>query len=178
MENLKELLMRRRSIRKYTDQVLTQDRLNMIMEAALVAPTSKNSRAWQFVVVDDKEMLAALATCKKFGAVALETATAAIVVTANTEQSEAWIEDTSIAATFMQLQAEYRGIGSCWVQIRERMYDDNITAGQYVKQLLSIPENIEVECIIALGYKNEQRKPYDAEKMMWEKVHKNKWEEK
>ena len=55
------------------------------------------------------------------------------------------------------------------------MYDDNTTATKYVRDILSIPENIEIECIITLGHKNEDRKPYNPEKTMWNRVAFNTW---
>ena len=64
MENLHELLVNRRSIRRYTTQEVNADDVRLILEAALMAPTSKSSRPWQFIVVDDKEMLERLSQCK------------------------------------------------------------------------------------------------------------------
>ena len=175
MKAFKDLALSRRSIRKYTNEKIDNECIKEIMSAALVAPTSKNSRPWYFVVVDDTAIIERLSQCKKNGAVALNSCTHAIVVTADPSKSEAWIEDTSIAASYIQLQAEDLGLGSCWIQIRERMYDDNTTATQYIRDILSIPENIEIECIITLGHKNEERKPYDPEKNTWNKVSFNTW---
>ena len=167
--------MRRRSIRKYTDRKLGADEIRRLLEAALVAPTSKNTRGWQFVVVDADEELRQLSRCKKFGAMPIEGCTCAIVVMVDASASEAWVEDASIAAAYIQLQAEAMGLGSCWVQIRERMYDESTTAAEYIRNLLGIPPTMEVECVISLGYKNEERKPYTADKMAWEKVHLGRW---
>ena len=64
MENLHDLLINRRSIRKYTDEPVDPDHVRLILEAALMAPTSKNARSWQFVVVEDKDTLQALGQCK------------------------------------------------------------------------------------------------------------------
>ena len=63
MENLHDLLVRRHSIRKYTDEPISAEDVKLILEAALLAPTSKSSRSWQFVAVDDREMLQRLAGC-------------------------------------------------------------------------------------------------------------------
>ena len=175
MKNLREILMQRRSIRKYTTDLITKDEQKSILEAGLMAPTSKNSRPWNFIVVDDKETLEQLGKCNKFGAMSVAGCAMAVVVVADSSLSEAWIEDCSIAAAFMQLRVEELGMGSCWVQIRERMFDENTTAQQYVKNLLSIPEEMEVECILTIGHKAEERKPLDPEKALWERVHQNKW---
>jgi nitroreductase len=99
----------------------------------------------------------------------------AIVVTADTTKSDAWIEDASIAAMLMQLQAEDFGLGSCWVEVRERFGDDGVPAEEYVREALGIPEEFGVLCIISIGYKDEQRKPINPDKLLWEKVHVGRW---
>ena len=61
MENFHEMLVRRHSIRKYTDEPISAEDVKLILEAALLAPTSKSSRSWQFIAVDDASMLERLA---------------------------------------------------------------------------------------------------------------------
>ncbi len=175
MKAFKDLALSRRSIRKYTNEKINDECIKEIISTALIAPTSKNSRPWYFMTINDTGIIERLSQCKKNGAIALNTCTHAIVVMADPSKSEAWIEDSAIAASYIQLQAEDMGLGSCWIQIRERMYDDNTTAAKYVRDILSIPENIEIECIITLGHKNEDRKPYDPEKTMWNRVAFNTW---
>lgn len=175
MENFHDLLMRRRSIRKYTEEEISAEDVKLILEAALVAPTSKNSRPWYFVTVEDKRMLEELAKCKEFGAGSIAKCSLAIAVVVDPMKSEAWVEDASVAATFIQLQAEALGLGSCWVQVRGRMRNDEESADDYVKALLNIPADMVVECIISLGQKGEERKPFNPEKMLWERVHIGEW---
>ena len=64
MENFSELLKVRRSMRKFTDGELTQEEVVTLMKAALMSPTSKRTNAWQFIMVDDKELLEKLSHCK------------------------------------------------------------------------------------------------------------------
>lgn len=118
MENFHQMLLTRHSIRRYTSQPVSGDNVKTILEAALLAPTSKNARSWQFVVVEDKEMLQRLSECKPSYATSIKDATFAVVVTASPERSEAFVEDATVAAIFMHLQAAALGIGSCWVQVR------------------------------------------------------------
>ena len=143
----------------------------MILKAALLSPTSKNSHSWQFVVVEDKEMLQKLANCKPHGSNFVANCALAIVVLGNPLVSDVWIEDASIASFAMQLQAEDIGVGSCWVQVRERQFDENITAADYVRNALEIPMPYEVLSIIAFGKKEKERKPNDVEALLWENVH-------
>ncbi len=175
MENFHELLINRRSIRRYTPQPIDSEQVKEILEAALMSPSSKSVRPWQFVVVEDKAMLEKLSHCKSNYATSISTAPLAIVVTADTTKSDAWIEDASIAAMLMQLQAEDFGLGSCWVEVRERFGDDGVPAEEYVREALGIPEEFGVLCIISIGYKDEQRKPINPDKLLWEKVHVGRW---
>ncbi len=175
MDNFHELLVTRHSIRKYSEEEISAEEVKLLLEAALMAPSSKNSRPWYFVVVEDKKKLEMLSTCKSFGAAPIAKCSLAVVVAADPEMSEAWIEDSSIAATLLQLQAEDLELGSCWIQIRGRMRDDEETADDYVKAVLSMPASLQVECIITLGHKGEERKPFNPEKMLWERVHVGEW---
>lgn len=175
MENFHNLIINRRSIRRYTDQPIDPDAVKLILEAGLMAPTSKSSRSWRFIVVEDKEMLEKLSQCKPKTALSVGRAQLAIVVAVDMEKTNAWIEDGSVAAAYMQLQASDLGIGSCWVQVRDRYGEDGLPAEEYVQQALGIPDTVSVLCILSLGYKAEERKPIDPEKLLWENVHVGKW---
>ena len=171
MSKFQNLLIQRRSIRKYTDDLLQPEETEMILKAALLSPTSKNAHSWQFVVVEDKEMLQKLAHCKPHGSIFVADCALAVVVLGNPLVSDVWVEDASIASFAMQLQAEDMGIGSCWVQVRERDLDENITAADYVRDALEIPMPYEVLSIIALGKKQKERRPNDIDNLPWENVH-------
>lgn len=175
MENFHELLINRRSIRKYTDEPVGADDVRLILEAALMSPSSKSVRPWQFVVVEDKDMLDKLGNCKPNYAASISNAPLAVVVTADIAKSDAWIEDASIAAVLMQLQAADLGLGSCWVEVRDRYGANGESAEEYVREALGIPEEFAVLCIVSVGHKNEARRPIDTEKLLWEKVHIGKW---
>lgn len=172
-----ELLVNRHSIRKYTNEELNPEDVKTILEAALLAPSSKSKRPWQFIVVDDREILEKLAKAKKIASHPIGGAAMAVVVVSNPEESDVFIEDASIAAVFMQLQAEALGIGSCWIQIRNRFSEDGEPAETMVQNLLDIPQFLPVECIITLGYKDEVRRPVDTAKLQWEKVHIGTWKQ-
>lgn len=175
MKSFHDLIINRRSIRRYTDQKLDPEQVQTILEAGLMAPTSKNSRSWQFVCVDDLDMMTRLVDCKPAGAVSLMACPLAIVVCGDPATSEAWVEDASIAAAFMQLQASDLGLGSCWVQIRGRFAADGTPSEECVAQLLGIPEQYPPLCIVTIGHPDEQRKPLDPAKALWEKVHIGTW---
>ncbi len=175
MENFHQLVVDRRSIRRYKDTEIEPEKIKTILEAGLLSPTSKSKRAWQFVAVEDKATLARLKECKAAGAVSLGNCQVAVVVAVDTTQSDAWIEDASVAAIIMQLQAEDLGLGSCWVQVRGRFTADGVPAEDVVQECLGIPEHVTPVCIVTLGYKDEERKPQNVEKLKWENVHIGTW---
>lgn len=173
--DLHELLLTRHSIRRYTSEPVDGEAVKTILEAGLLAPTSKNARSWQFVVVEDPAKLRELSECKPQYAAALKSAPLAIVVTSSPEKSEAFIEDASVAASFMMLQTWELGLGSCWTQVRGRFANDDETSEDVVRAALQIPHDMAVLCILSVGHPDEVRKPVDPAKLQWEKVHIGSW---
>lgn len=171
MNSFAALIRSRRSTRKFTGRLLSPEQVELILRAGLMSPSSKSSTPWQFLVVEEKEMLSRLALCKQQGASFLEQSALAIVVFANVMASEAWIEDLSIASVMMQLQAEELGLGSCWCQIRGRQTAEEIDSAHYIRSLFGMPYQLEVLSIIGFGYKAQPNKPFDESRLQWEKVH-------
>ena len=171
--NMMELLRTRRSIRAYTGQAIEPQKLELLKEALLRSPSSRNLDSWEFIFVDDRELLTKLAVCKPHGADFLAEAALGIVVCGDSRASDTWIEDCSIASILVQMVAQSIGLGSCWVQVRNRMFDDKTASEQYVQKLLGIPEHIKVESIIAIGYPAEKREPLSHADLQDAKVHTN-----
>lgn len=172
-----KLLFNRHSIRKYKNETLDPESVKQIIEAGLLAPSSKSSRPWQFVIVEDKQTLQCLSKCKAAGALPISGASMAIVICADPEKSDVYIEDCSVAATFMQLQATALGIGSCWIQIRDRYDSSGEPAQNLIKGILNIPDFLQIVQVITLGISNESRRPVDPSKLLWEKVHLGIWKD-
>ncbi len=135
-----DLLYSRRSIRKYTSQLIEPEKIEKLIEAALLSPTSRNREAWEFVIVTDKTALRQLSVSKPGSASMLAEAPLAIVVCGNPRESDVWIEDCSIAAIIIQLAAHDMDLGSCWIQLRGRMYNEMLSSGEYVKRTLELPD--------------------------------------
>ena len=169
--DFKDLVQRRRSIRRFTDQPLTPEEVQVILRAALMSPTSKSTRAWHFHVVDDRDMLEKISQCKSAGAEFVKDAPLAVVVCMDTDQTDVWVEDASIAAVTMQYQAADLGLGSCWAQVRLRGQEDGTPASDILRFLLGYPEEQQAVCIIAFGHPAIERKLQDEEKLKWENVH-------
>ena len=124
---------------------------------------------------EDKDMLEKLSHCKEMGAAFLADAAMAVVVMADPLASDVWIEDAAIASIMIQLQAEDLGLGSCWIQVRERFTATGMPSGEYVHTLLDIPLQLQVVSIIAVGHKGMERKPFNEDHLQWEKIHINKF---
>lgn len=171
MSFFQELISRRRSTRQFTDELLTSDEVELILKAALKSPSSKNKKPWQFVVVEDKAMLQKLSECKKHGSKPITGCALAVVVLVDPFSSDVWIEDASIASLMMQLQAEDLGLGSCWIQVRERLTVADTPCDEYVRELLDIPMHLQVLSIMVFGHKAKDNTPFDDDKLQWEKIH-------
>jgi nitroreductase len=165
------LIRKRRSIRRFKPQAVEPEKIASLVEAALRAPSSMGGNPWEFIIVTDKTVLDRLSRAKPHAAGFLKNAPLGMVVCANPQKSGVWIEDASIAATFIQLAAESIGLGSCWIQLRERMHDHEKTSGAYVAEVLQIPGDRLVECIIAVGYPDEHKPPHREENLEYHKVH-------
>jgi len=152
-----DLLYQRRSIRKYQDRPVEEEKINQLVKAVLLAPSSKNTYLQRFVVVTDKGLLEKLGKTREHGSGFVEGAPLAIVVAADASLSDVWVEDATISATILQLTAKSLGLDSCWSQVRQRNHDNNKTSDQYLKELLSLPEQFTVECIIGIGYALEPK---------------------
>jgi nitroreductase len=168
-----DLIKKRRSIRKFLDKPIEADQIDLLLEAALRAPSSRGLNPWEFIVVTDRNLLGKLSLAKKHGATFLKDAPLGIVVCADPQTCDVWVEDASIASIVIHLAAESLGLGSCWIQIRERMHDTKKSSHEYIAELLNIPAKMRVESIIAVGHPDEQLPPHEQEELLYEKVHRD-----
>ena len=98
-----EILKNRRSIRKYEDKKIEAGKVEQLKHAALLSPTSKNLYSWEFIIVEDKEIIKGLSKARPAGSAFLEDAPLAFVVLGNPRVNDVWIEDASIASIIIQL---------------------------------------------------------------------------
>ena len=165
-----DLIKTRRSTRKFKERPVEKEKISLLIEAALRSPSSRSINPWQFIVIDDKNILEKLSKAKPHGSGFLKGAPLGIAVCAETSQSDVWVEDTSIASAFIHLAAHDLGLGSCWIQIRKREHDPLKSADTYVKELLNIPDNMMVESIIAIGYPDEIKKGHLKDSLQFNKI--------
>lgn len=170
-----EMLRSRRSIRKFTSEKIAPETIEVLVEAALRAPSSRGINPWEFILVDDPELLCKLSEAKQHGSQFLKNAPLAIVVCADATKSDVWVEDCSIAAIIIQLTAVSLGLGSCWAQIRNREHDNGQSAEAYIQELLGLPEQIRVETVLGIGHPAEKKIPLAADKLQHDKIRSNRW---
>jgi nitroreductase len=171
--NLIEIIRSRRSVRRYLQKPIDAEDRQILIEALLRAPSSRNLQPWEFIVVDDQTLLQQLSHAKEHGSQFLSKAALGIVICADSRKSDVWIEDCSIAAFLVHLTAHALGLGSCWIQIRRRNHSETITAERYVRKILGIPGYIKVEAIVSIGHPAEQKKPVPASALRYDRVRLN-----
>ncbi len=165
-----ELLRNRRSIRKFKDQPVEQKKIDTLIEAVLRSPSSRGLTPWNFVVVANDEKIKELSRAKSHGSSFLAGAPLAIAVCADPEKSDVWVEDTSIAALILHLEAADLGLGSCWIQVRNRAHNEQISAESYVIEALGLNPAVAVEAIIAIGYSDEEKEGRPADSLLFDRV--------
>ncbi len=173
MANFEEIIYTRRSIRKYTSKPIEGDKIEKLIEAALLAPSGKRVYPCEFIVVDDAEILQQLSEAKEHGAALLAKAPLAIIVVADSLKYDVWVEDAAIASTFIMLEAENLGLGCCWVQMRLRGTADGKSATVNLKKVLNLGDEHEILSVLAIGYKDEVKPTYTHMNLKFEKIHKN-----
>ena len=168
---LMDLILKLRSVRRYTTEDIPEETLREILQAGLLAPTSRDLKPWEFYAVRDKETLRRLSSAKSAGGGMLAQCSAAIAVFGDGEKADTWVEDCSIAMSFMMLMAEAKGVGSCWVQIHFRTDAAGNAAEENVREILAVPERFRIAGILALGIPAETAKAHSPADADWGKVH-------
>lgn len=165
-----ELLRRRRSVRKFKDKEVSHKDVELLKEALLRSPSSRGRNPWRFAFVKEKGLIEKLAASKAHGSAFISGAPLIVAVYADISVSDVWIEDCSIASIILQLAALDMGIDSCWVQIRGRKTADGGLSSDYVKGLLKLDDNYEVESLIALGEGDEEKEGHDYSSLDFDKI--------
>ncbi|MCQ2596385.1 MAG: nitroreductase family protein [Treponema sp.] len=146
-----DLINKRHSVRAYSGKEVSDEVLKELIDCAKLAPTSRNKKTVEYIVVKDRELLEKLSVAKAGGSQMLKDAGAAIVVIGDSDKSDVWIEDCSIAMTYLHLAAVNLGLGSCWIQIRNRQNAESKDSGEYIKEMLKIKAPFEVLAVLSVG---------------------------
>jgi nitroreductase len=165
-----DILRARRSIREYRDMDIDPEIIKLLKEAALRSPSSRGIKPWRFIFIEDRDTLKRLSRAKEHGSSFLGRAALGVIVCAEEGESDVWIEDCSIASIILQLAGQSMGLGSCWIQIRNRMHSNSLSSEDYVRDILGLPEGMKVESIISFGYPDEEKAPVAKEDLDYDKV--------
>lgn len=164
-----DAIYQRRSIRRYTQTPVEQEKIEALLKAAMAAPTAANCQPWEFIVVNDADKLAQIRESLIF---ARYIAPAAIVVCGNMKlafkgQEQAfWVQDCSAATENILLAATSMGLGSVWIGIYPG--ESKVKA---VKSIFNIPAHVTPLCLVYLGYPAEQKRArtrYNQKRVYWQ----------
>ena len=167
-----ENIMTRTSIRKYKDQPVEQEKIDIMLKAAMAAPTAVNLQPWHFIVIDDKNTLKLLSGQQPNNAPLM------IAVCGDTNKTtmpdgkgklpDFWVQDVSAATENLLLAAHAQGLGAVWTgvyPVMERVAE--------VANVLNCPENIIPLAVVRIGYPDESPEPKD--KFKQENINYNKF---
>jgi nitroreductase len=155
-----EVIEKRKSVRKYSEQPVERELLDAIVRVAQTAPSSRNSKSSAFMIVEDRDMLDALSVMRDYGSGLLKGAPAAIVVLGDETKTDLWVDNCAISATFIQLAVTSTDLVSCWVHCNGRPRLKDVPEGEraedYVRELLGLKEGLRPYCVVAIGYPQEE----------------------
>ena len=170
MANILDHIMARRSIRKYTDEPVTEKQLTLLLKAAMAAPSASNRRPCEFVVVTEPEMVRRVRAATVFGRY---NAPAAIVVCGNTRRAYPppaqtfWVQDCAAATQNILLAATGIGLGSVWIGTYPVP-----TFISRVRGVINLPRHIVPMSVVYVGHPAQQKAPrtqYDPAKVRWQR---------
>jgi nitroreductase len=168
MNEVLNTILKRRSIRRFTDQPLDNETIELLLKAAMAAPTAMNAQPWEFVVITEKAVMDKFRNALMF---AKMNAPAAICVLGskrmqkNKAGEKFWVQDCSAATENILLAATSLGLGSVWVGV----HPVTLFARQ-VENILNLPEGVTPLNLIYLGYpaeEKESRSQYDEKRIHW-----------
>jgi nitroreductase len=160
----------RRSIRKYTNQKISDQDLKELLKAAMAAPSAGNQQPWEFIIVTDREILNSITRIHPYSQMLREAALAIIVCAdlAKEIHTGYWVQDCAAATENILIEAKHLGLGSVWLGVYPR--EDRVTG---IKKLFNLPEKVMPLSIVSIGYPAEEKGPsnrYDESR-----IHINKW---
>jgi nitroreductase len=170
MEDVLDLIFKRRSIRIYDRKKLEKETITKLLQAAMAAPSASNSRPWEFIVVTDPETLDKMRSKLKYGnynAPAAVIVCGNLAIAQNDSATRYWQQDCSAATENLLLAAAGLGLGTCWVA----SYPKEDVMGM-LRNTLEIPEDVNPLNVIFVGYPAEEKAPrtqFDESRVHWEK---------
>jgi nitroreductase len=167
-QELIHTLLARRSIRKYTNEAVDDEKVRVLLEAAMAAPSASNRKPWHFIVVKERKKLDELASGHPHGKMLFEAPLCVAVCGDTTVSERFWVQDCSAATENLLIAAVTLGLGAVWLGVypsEERVND--------VRKTLNTPDNVTPLNLISIGHpaeKKDSRTQYDETR-----VHREQW---
>ena len=171
MSDMLTYLQTRSSIRRYTGEKIPREKLEKVLQAGLLSPSGRGRCPWEFIVVRDRNILREMTSCRTGAADMLGGADCAVVVIGDRTLSDTVVEDCSIAMSNMHNMAYSLGLGSCWIQGRNRQAADGRSTEDFLRELLRFPEGYMLEAVLSLGIPAGRRGPRDLGSLNYSKIH-------
>ena len=170
-----EMVANRRSVRKFLDRKVEQEKIEQILRDTLTAPSSKNCRSTRIAVTQDATILDHISRMRSYGSAFVREAPLAFILMADASNTDLWRENCAISATMLQLSAEALGLGSCWVHVDGRPHREEepngLNAEEYLHEVIPATAPYRILCVVAVGYPETTPKPHspkdDSDKVIW-----------
>jgi len=170
-----EIIKKRRSVRKFKKKDVEKEKLNEILKAAMYSPSAMHRRPWEFIVVKDQELKNKLAKVTFWSSFVKDAPIVLIIAAKKKFLSPWWIEDCSIVAEAIYLEATNQGLGTCFCQV---LGTKNILlkdSEEGVRQIIHAPKNLHILCIMPIGYPAETKTKHSEKEFDIKKIHHEKW---
>lgn len=154
VENPLQWIFARRSIRKFHANPIEDEKIDLILQAAMAAPSASNNKPWHFITVRDRQTLNRIADFHPYGKMCYEAALAIVVCADPSISERCWVQDCSAATENILLAGTSLGLGTVWLGVHPRA-----ERKEELKRLFGILGNIEILSIVALGYPAEKKAP-------------------
>jgi nitroreductase len=174
-EEVLDLIRKRRTIRRYTEEDVTEEQLETLLEMAMCAPNRLNRQPWHFVLIRDQKVKEQLSNILRVHPY-LTQAPVAIAVCAAFEASPTWMMDVSAASENLLLAATALDLGGAWIGAPDTVLWNMVE--EYLHDTLNIPMSVRIPTVLALGHPAEQPAPHGKDdRYNRTKVHYGKWGE-
>ncbi len=166
MERCLDLLLTRRSVRKFEGREVSDELLRKVLDAARYAPSARNSQPWEFVIVKDRKLIEELGKVHRYASPLLNAPLAVVVLCDPEASPTSYLVDCANATIYLMLAAHALGLGSVWIQ--------SLRDVERVLEIVGAPANRVPVAIVAMGYPAERPTP-PRRKELSELVHLNKY---
>jgi nitroreductase len=171
-----DIIKKRRSIRKFLSKEVEQEKIDEILKAAMYSPSAMRGRPWEFIVVRDVEARAKISKSTPF--VGFTRNAPVILIICGREGrmiKNLWVEDCSIAAENVYLEAENQGLGTCFCQVvgaKSLLLQDS---EETIRKIVGAPKDLRILCIMPIGYPNEKKEEHAEDEFDRKKIHIDKY---